>query len=102
MDPALVSVQGELSDNEKDVSLTDADQALSEEQNYRETIYVQYKTFHGLVPHTGCCLSSTEDNPYAAPKQQPTGKICVNLPTDDWLYCKMDRFNPTLVQGYPS
>ena len=38
-------------------------------------------------------LSSSEDNPFAAPKQQPSGKISVNLPTDNWLCRKMDRLN---------
>ena len=46
--------------------------------------------------------SSAEDNPFAAPKQQPVGKVSVNLPTDNWLYRKMDGLNLTLVQGYPS
>ena len=31
-----------------------------------------------------------------------TCKISVNLPIDDWLCCKMDSLNLTLVQGYPS
>ena len=56
-----------------------------------------------MVGHTFThfVLSSSEDNPCAAPKQQPTGKISVNLLTDDWLCRKMDRLNLTLVQGYP-
>ena len=36
------------------------------------------------------------------PKQQLTGKISMNLPTDDWLCRKMDRLNVTLTHGYPS
>ena len=74
--------EGELSDIEHDLSLTDNDQALSEEQNYRETM-------QGIRSHMGwshihdvdSALSSSEDNPFAAPKQHPTGKISVNLPT---------------------
>ena len=46
--------------------------------------------------------SRAEDNPFVAPKEQPAGKISVNLPTDDWLCRKMDSLNLTLVQGYPS
>ena len=34
-------------------------------------------------------LSSSEDNPFAAPKQQPAGKTSVTLPTGDWLCRKM-------------
>ena len=47
-------------------------------------------------------LSSSEDNQFAAPKQQPAGKTSVNLPTDNWLCHKMDRLNLTFVQSYPS
>ena len=95
--------EGELSDIEQDVSLTDADQALSEEQNYRDTMS-GIRSYMGWshIPDVNSALSSSEDNPFAAPKQQLTGKISVNLPTDDWLCRKMDRFNLTLIQGYPS
>ena len=54
------------------------------------------------IPDTDSALASFEDNPFAATKQQPAGKISVQLPTDDWLCCKMDRLNLTLTQGYPS
>ena len=54
------------------------------------------------VPDIDSTLASSEDNPFAAPKQQPAGKISVQLPTDDWLCRKMDRLNLTLTQGYPS
>ena len=50
------------------------------------------------IPDVDSALSSAEDNLFAAPKQQPTGKISVNLPTDDWLCHKMDRLNLTLVR----
>ena len=36
------------------------------------------------------------------PKQQPVGKVRVNLPTDDWLCRKMDSLNLTLTNGYSS
>ena len=54
------------------------------------------------VPDVDSTLAISEDNPFAAPKQQPAGKISVQLPTDDWLCRKMDRLNLTLTQGYPS
>ena len=84
--------EGNLSDIERDISLTDADQALSEEQNYRE-IMRGIRSFIGWshIPDLDFVLSSSEDNSCAAPKQQPTGKISVNLLTDDWLCRKMDR-----------
>ena len=40
--------EGELSDLEQDLSLADTDQALSEEQNYRETMR---GILHGVVTH---------------------------------------------------
>ena len=40
--------------------------------------------------------------PFAALRQQPVGKVSVNLPTDDWVCRKMDGLNLTLKQGYPS
>ena len=95
--------EGKLSDIEQDLSLTDNDQALCEEQNYRETMQ-GIRSFMGWshIPDVDSALSSSEDNLFAAPKQQPSGKISVNLPTDDWLCHKMDRLNLTLTQGYPS
>ena len=54
------------------------------------------------IPNIDSTSSNAEDNPFSAPKQQPAGKISVNLPTDDWLRRKMNKLNLTLVQGYPS
>ena len=95
--------EGELSDIEQDLSFTDADQALSEEQNYRETMR-GIRSYMGWshIPDVDSALLSSEDNPFAAPKQQPAGKVSVNLPTDDWHCRKMDRLNVTLTHGYPS
>ena len=52
------------------------------------------------IPDMDNSSSSADDNPFAAPKQQPLGKISVNLLTDEWLCKKVD--NITLVEGYPS
>ena len=52
------------------------------------------------IPDVDSAMSSAEDNPFAAPKQQPVGKISVDLPADDWLCRKLDKLNLTLV--YPS
>ena len=59
---------------------------------------------HGIHPYMGWthipdmdyAASSADDNSFAAPKQQPAGKISVNLPTDSWLCHKKDillRYN---------
>ena len=73
--------EGELSDVEQDLSLTETDQLLSEEQNYRETMS-GVRSFMGWthIPEVDSALSSSEDNPFAAPKQQPTGKTSVIYP----------------------
>ena len=56
--------EGELSDFEQDTSLTEADQMLSEEQNYRETMS-GVRSFMGWthIPEVDSALSSSEDNP---------------------------------------
>ena len=46
------------------------------------------------IPNVDNSSSSADDNP----KQQPVGQISVNLPTDDWLWKKMERLNLTLVK----
>ena len=95
--------EGEVSDSEQDTSVTDTNQASTEEQNYRETVrgvrsYMGWTHSPDMDTHT----SSDKYNPFAASKQQPVGKVIVNLPTDDWLCIKMDGLNLTLTQGYPS
>ena len=54
------------------------------------------------IPDIDNASSSTDDNPFAASKQQPLGRISVKLPTDEWLCKKMDKLNVILVEGYPS
>ena len=36
-----------------------------------------------LIPDIDSAASSAEDNLFAVPKQQPVGKVNVNLPMDD-------------------
>ena len=75
---------GELSDLEQDLSLTATDQALSEEQKYRETMH-DIRSYMGWshIPGMDSTSSNAEDNPFTAPKQQLAGKKSVNLPTED-------------------
>ena len=80
-----------MSDLEQDTSVTDTDQASTGEQNYRETMrgvhsYMGWTHIPDLDNHT----ASADDNPFAAPKQQPVGQVSVNLPTDDWICRKMN------------
>ena len=95
--------EGELSGLDPDNSLSDVDQPPSEEQTYRETMRgIRAYMNWNHIPDMDTTLASSEDNPFAAPKIQPAGKISVQLPTDDWLCRKMDRLNLTLTQGYPA
>ena len=54
------------------------------------------------VPDFDSASSSANDSPFASSKPQSTGRISVNLVTDDWLCKKFDRMDLTLVEGYPS
>ena len=98
----LYPEEGELSDD-PEVSLTDPDQSLSEEQSYRETMR-GIRSYMGWthVPDMDSGTKTSDDNPFAGPKLQTPGKVSVNLPTDEWLSNKLSKLNLTLVQGYPS
>ena len=100
--PTGQAEEGELSDLDQGVSVTNTYQASTEEQNYRKTVHGvrSYMSWTHILD-IDSTASSAEDNPFAAPKQQPVGKVSVNFPTDDWLCRKMDSLNLTLVQGYP-
>ena len=54
------------------------------------------------IPDMDTATSTSDDNPFAGPKTQPTGKVSVKMPTDEWLCKKMGKLNLTLVEGYPS
>ena len=45
---------------------------------------------------------SADDNPFAGSRVQPTGKVSVKLPVEDWLCRKMEKLNLTVAQDYPS
>ena len=98
----LYPEEGELSDDHE-VSFTDPDQSLSEEQSYRETMR-GIRSYMGWthVPDVDSGTKTSDDNPFARPKLQNPGKVSVNLPTDEWLCNKLSKLNITLVQGYPS
>ena len=46
-------------------------------------------------------VSSSDDNPFAGSRVQPTGKVSVKLPVDNWLCRKMEKLNLTITEGYP-
>ena len=78
------------------------DQELSEEASYRETIR-GVRSFMGWdkIPEFDS-VSSSDDNPFACSRVQPTGKVSLKLPVDDWLCRKMEKLNLTIPEGYPS
>ena len=94
--------EGELSDQDPDVTATNPNQTLSEDQNYRETIR-GIRSYMGwtYIPDMDTATSTSDDNPFAGPKTQPIGKVSVKMPIDEWLCRKMGKLNLTLVEGYP-
>ena len=66
--------EGELSDLDQDVSVTDTNQAACEEQKYRETMR-GVRSYMGWshIPDMDSSMSCAEDNPFAAPKQATCG-----------------------------
>ena len=76
-------------------------QELSEEASYREAI--RGESFMGWhkVPEFDS-VSSSDDNPFAGSHVQPTGKVSVKLPVDDWVCKKMEKLNLTITEGYPA
>ena len=79
-----------------------SDQELSEEASYRETIR-GVRSFMGWhkIPEFDS-VSSSDDNPFASSRVQPTGKVSMKVPVDNWLCRKMEKLNLTITEGYPS
>ena len=46
--------------------------------------------------------STADDNPFAGARVQPTGKVSVKLPVEDWLCRKKSSLNLTIIEGYPT
>ena len=102
------SVTGSLSDEnyrygspDRDLPKEEAaDQEPSEEANYRETMrgIRSFMDWHNIPEFE--TVSSSDDNPFAGARVQPTGKVSVKLPVDDWLCRKMGKLNLTITEGY--
>ena len=76
----------ELSEDQ-DVTVTEQDQSISEEQTYRETM-------RGI-----CSTNTSDDNPFTGLKHAVPGKVSVQMPTEDWLCRKLSKLYVTLVEG---
>ena len=98
----LYTEEGEFSED-SDQTVTDQDQPVSEEQNYRDTVQ-GICSFMGwsYLPDIDSTANTSEDNPFAGPKTVAPGKVSVKMPTEEWLCRKLGKLNLTLVEGYPS
>ena len=88
---------------DKDASRDGPETEPTEEANYRETMrgMRSFMNWH-RVPEFETVSSTADDNPFAGTRVQPTGKVSVKLPVDDWLCRKMSSLNLTIKEGYPT
>ena len=105
-----ISVTGSLDDEihldrsaDRDVSRDDPDSEPTEEANCRETMrgVRSFMNWH-MVPEFETVSSTADDNPFAGARVQPTDKVSVKVPVDDWLCRKMSSLNLTITEGYPT
>ena len=54
------------------------------------------------IPDMDSATTGSDDNPFSGPKATVTGKVSVQMPTEDGLCKKIGKLNLTLVEGYPS
>ena len=92
-DPAPETYEeGELSEVEDQPELDtgESDRAISEDQNYRETVR-GVRSFMGWthIPDLEYSSASRTDNPWVGHRSQPVGKVSVLLPPEDWLCRKL-------------
>ena len=96
-------VDGNVRDGSPDLTRNEsADQELSEEFTYRETIRGA-RSFMGWhqIPEFDS-VSSADNNPFDGSRAPPTCKVSVKLLVDDWLCRKMQKLILTVAEGYPS
>ena len=88
---------------DKDASRDDPETEPTEEANYREIMrgVRSFMNWH-RVPEFKTVSSTADNNPFAGTRVQPTGKVSVKLPVDDWLCRKMSSLNLTIKEGYPT
>ena len=88
---------------DKEPCRDDPETEPTEEANYRETMrgVRSFMNWH-RVPEFETVSSAADDNPFAGTRVQPTSKVSVKLPVDDWLCRKMSSLNLTIKEGYPT
>ena len=78
-DLSVKGEEGELSDLDPDNSLSDVDQAPSEEQTYRETMRgIRAYMNWNHIPDLDTTLASAKDNPFAALRSNRQGRSVYN------------------------
>ena len=105
--PSSLADEGELSDlgstGQEHEDLSEVDQELTAEQNYRETLRgVRSFMAWNDIPEFDSASGSQDDNPFTGSKVSHTGKVSVKVPVDEWLCRKMEKLNITVQEGYPS
>ena len=98
----LYAEEGELSEDQ-DCTTNEPDQAISEEQTYRETMsgihsYMGWSN----IPELDSATTGSDENPFSGPKSSTPGKVLVHMPTEEWICKKLSKWNITLFEGYPS
>ena len=86
--------EGELSelDDQPEQDNNDPDRAISEDQNYRETVrWVCAFMGWSHIPELEYSPTSRADNPWIGHRSQPVGKVSVLLPPEDWLCKKLEN-----------
>ena len=88
---------------DREASKDDPAPEPTEEANYRETMrgVRSFMNWH-RVPEFETVSSTADDNPFAGAHTQPTSKVSVKLPVDDWVCRKMSSLNLTIKEGYPT
>ena len=76
----------EQSDLDQGPTSANIDQAVSEEQTYRETMREALDSYMGWkhIPNLDTATSEADDLPFAGSKLQPVGKISVNMQGAQW------------------
>ena len=70
--------EGELSEQDQDVTATVPDQTLSEEKTYKETMRgIRCYMGWSHIPDMDTSTSTSDYNPFAGLKLQPAGKVSV-------------------------
>ena len=80
-------------------------QDQTEDMTYRETVRsVRSLMGWNHIPVYESDLSEADksNNPWKGKNPKKPARISVAMPPDDWLCQKLEKFNTTIAEGYPS